>query len=201
METTTKQSAIELLLNPFMAEDAWRWGTNHQCVKDGWRMATDGRVAIRVKTDEADWQFTNDQGKPVRFPSFSGIFDPYIETFTNRNLFAPMVRRQCGACDSTGRTSGVCIECGGSGNSFCHHCEHEHDCDECDGTGTSAIQCAFCEDLQITETDRIDRKYWYAIQSLPDVGIKHIDKLSLFVFAIDGHIGQGVVMHKTIDSE
>lgn len=191
----------EELLKPFTDPDACRYGLQHQWIENGWRMATDGRVAVRIKTGEPDFKPTDDEGRPLKFPNMESIFKQWESHFESQLAFNPMEQQQCGVCDTTGRMSRICEECDGDGRVTCHTCEHEHECDNCDGTGDAVVPCESCKNITVTSTREIDTLFWYRIQRLGEVSMRHVKDQSLFIFKCGDLLGQGIVMHRKTDED
>ncbi len=86
---------------------------------NGWKYATDGRIAVRVPTDEPD-----DSNKPYKRPDASALFKDFnvtgLEAFEIPSLQGVEKIR--------------CYSCDGSGEQTCDM-GHDHECPECDGDG------------------------------------------------------------------
>lgn len=92
-----------------------RYAIGSPWVKGGYRCATDGRICVRMRTDEPDT-------KDVAAPSIKGLFwnDP-------PGAMADMP-------DTTGKTAAInCPLCNASGVHWCQTCESDHECGYCEG--------------------------------------------------------------------
>lgn len=190
-------ATIEEMLAPFVDTEDGRYGLGRQWVIGGWRAATDSRIAVRVKTGEADFVHLDEEGRPLRFPDVASVFDAFRSEFENTSMFSDLVLKSCAKCGNKGRIEERCGECF-LGEAECDKCGHVHKCEDCDGTGKQQVPCSECENLVVSKTFEIDVMYLYRIEKLPGVRILHIPKkkLSLFTFESDGVLGQGMVMHR-----
>lgn len=106
-------------LTPFCSVDETRMAINTPFVFNGWKYATDGRVCVRVPTDEPD-----DSNEPYKRPDASDLFKGFdvsgLETFVIPTLDGVQEKR--------------CPSCNGNGYSICDH-GHDHECEDCDKTG------------------------------------------------------------------
>jgi hypothetical protein len=96
-------------------------------VQDGWRYATNGRVAIRARDNAS-----NSEG---RLPDIAGIFDGGDWTACDAPLPPANGKTQTLRCSAFHEGTGTCKECDGAGTCECPDCDAMHDCGRCDGTG------------------------------------------------------------------
>lgn len=185
------------MLASFVDTEDGRYGLGRQWIRGGWRMATDGRVAVRIQSGEADLSHNDDKGHLMRFPDMGALFEGYRADFDSPEKFEPLSVKPCAACKNTGRIVQRCTECF-MGEAECDKCGHQHKCEMCDGTGKEHVQCTACESLVVSTKFEIDVMFLYRIEKLPNVRILHVPKkeLSLFTFNSDGVPGQGMVMHR-----
>lgn len=189
-------SVVELLA-PFVNSEDGRYAIGRQWIKGGWRMATDGQVAVRINSGEADLIHVDDTGHQLRFPDMPSLFESHREKFEAVDTFTPLFVKPCDTCKNTGRIIQHCTECF-MGEAECDKCGHQHKCDNCDGTGEEQVPCTSCENLVVSNKFEIDVMYLYWIQKLPGARIRHLPKneISLFTFEFDGMPGQGMVIHR-----
>ncbi len=106
-------------LQPFCSVDETRMAICTPFVLNGWKYATDGRIAVRIPTDEPD-----DSNEPYRRPNASALFEGFnvegLQSFEIPTLDGAQVIE----CDS----------CNGDGCAICDM-GHEHECPDCDGDG------------------------------------------------------------------
>lgn len=173
-------------------------------VRDGFRYATDGRIAVRIAAvGEA-----NTDGKS---PNCGEVFGPIDFSAGFAPLPVEYERKQngegnCHACDGMGETSDEsvplqkikCDECDGTGGTECRTCGHEDYCDECDGKGSwDARPCPVC-DGEGTETryravfDGVgfDAHYLRLIAALPNP--EYAISKGMMAFRFTG--GEGLLM-------
>lgn len=197
---TSPTSVFEAAIQPFVSGETSRYGLQHQWVLDGWRMASDSRIGVRVLTGEPNYQWMSDEGYTPRVPRMESIFAPYADILINEHLFTPINIQDCAECSSTGRVMSFCDECAGDGDVRCSHCDHVSECVKCKGKGQLLVHCSSCDDMPVSESHSIDCLYRYKIQALPHVRICHVEKkdVSLFLFDVDGMPGQGIVMQLSL---
>lgn len=103
-------------LQPFCSVDETRASLMTPWVFNGWQYATDGRICIRIKTDEMD-----DSNEPYKRPDVSMLFADFnvegLEPFEIPTLDG-VILHECEDCDGTGEQT----------------CDmgHKHECPECD---------------------------------------------------------------------
>jgi len=110
---------LNIELQDFCSTDDCRESIMTPFVRDGWKYATDGRIMVRIKTDEPD-----DSGQPHKRPNAAKLFEGFdvskLEAFNLPEL--------------KGVENQTCRYCSGNGVQTCS-LGHDHDCDECDTTG------------------------------------------------------------------
>ena len=84
---------------------------------NGWKYATDGKIAVRVPTDEPD-----DSSEPHKRPDAAAIFRGFDVT----GLVPFAIPELQGVKEKK------CSSCNGRGYSTCDH-GHDHKCNDCDG--------------------------------------------------------------------
>lgn len=138
------------VLKAFLSTDITRKFITKPVVYEGKKYFTDGRVAVRVPTDEP-----NTDGD---IPGVSGIFDKGRENTTKdlawsvwpeaSDLKRSIVDQEdkCGACGGLGTEVVECETCGGWGQVECTLCSHETACDDCNGVGSIPVggTCSTC---------------------------------------------------------
>jgi hypothetical protein len=136
---------MKTLFLEFCDPESTRYCLSEPFVQNGFLCATDGRIAVQARCDEADTE-----GK---FPKMSFVIDQdaMCETKWEPSDIG------CGNCGGKGSTtttkcheckgSGVCENCSGSGEETCLSCDRDHECDECDGSGN----CHECDGDGIVE--------------------------------------------------
>ena len=145
--------------------------------------ATDTCIAIRFEARlySGEW-YSGDRRKP----KIDEVLHP-CESITDR--FPLPELPACAACGGRGEITSTCPECGGSGNVICD-LDHEHDCDNCDGTGDATDRC--CK-VKIGNRE-IVRKYANKLALLPNLmwGVESDNPKGAVFFWFDG--GCGAVM-------
>ena len=177
-----------------------RYDLTKQCVRNGWRYATDARILCRIKTNEPDCEPVREDGSKSRFPDVAGVMKPHEEAFGFPSEFSTLTRIPCKVSNDTGLVTVSCDRCGGSGICECR-CGDEHDCGYCDGVGHDEENCEECW-LVIAPGVRIAAKYEKKIADIPGAVIRHLinGRCSLFLFEFDGMAGQGLVCHHRDDN-
>lgn len=91
-------------------------------VRDGYECATDGRMAIRRKTDK---------------PSDGGGFATFHDVFKGHPIASALVSEIAdpGVPDVVVGNATDCEKCHGCGEIECDECGHTNDCKQCDGRG------------------------------------------------------------------
>lgn len=106
-------------LQPFCSVDECRMGLMTPWAFNGWKYATNGRMAVRIPTDEP-----NDSNEPYKRPDASALFKDFnvdgLESFEIPTLDG-MIQKECRHCE-------------GSGEQTCDM-GHDHECPDCDGDG------------------------------------------------------------------
>jgi len=110
---------MEIDLQPFCSVDDYRPGLMTPWAFNGWKYATDGRMAVRVPTDEPD-----DSNEPHKRPNAAAIFQGFDVT----GLVSFAIPKLKGVHEKK------CPSCNGYGHSTCDH-GHQHECTDCDETG------------------------------------------------------------------
>lgn len=93
--------------------------------------STNGHIAAKIK----DHLCIKKYEKIEKYPNVESIFSQHKpveeKTFSVDNLFNSIMKIE--ACFRPEKIK--CGECEGSGVCICHHCDSEHECNECDGDG------------------------------------------------------------------
>lgn len=189
----------EEFLTRFTDQTVTRYDLSRQCVRKGWRYATDAAILCCIKTGEPDFEPVREDGRPSRFPDVYSVVRQHESVFADPSQFVPLHRTPCASCNDTGTISFKCDRCGGSGICCCR-CGDEHDCTYCDGSGNDEDDCRECQ-LTIKPGVYIAAKYVRKIADIPGVVISHHPekRCSPFLFQFDGMAGQGVVCHRLDD--
>ena len=148
---------LPMNLSAFCSQDIYRHELQTPWHFHGYTYATDGRVAVRIPTEEPDSPLKlimPGQEKVKDRPSHS------IESLFNsmryrqqEEVFPPAIpeapAKPCTSCKGNGY-SRRCEECHGSGEVICPTCGHEHECRDCNGMGRvltssqSGMPCPDC---------------------------------------------------------
>ena len=106
--------------------------------KDGISYATNGKIAVFCQgeygiKDDGDFP---DLSAFLKLDEFKNLPDGYPI-----NLEYLAKNKPCDNCsaDITKPQTAQCNECYGTGEVECYECGHEHDCDDCNGTGRKVI--------------------------------------------------------------
>ncbi len=180
----------------FTAEDDTSFELSRVYVKNGFKCASDGRVAVMVKCDEPDTE-----GK---FPNLTDCFGGTYTNITPIQIKQPVTLEcECQMCIN-GRVwcnYQECVLCHGTGRCACG-CPTEHDCFDCDGRGgkhTEAKTCRFCEGINkgFSELEIMGNFYKghyvrLAQRELPNLKAVGIGKQGMLIFEFDG--GQCAIM-------
>lgn len=106
-------------LQPFCSVDETRMAICTPFVFNGWKYATDGRICVRIQTDEPD-----DSNEPCKRPNAAMLFKGFnvdgLEAFEIPTLDGVKLIK--------------CEGCGGAGEQTCDM-GHDHECPDCDGDG------------------------------------------------------------------
>lgn len=155
----------------------FRYAIETTWATDGWLYATDSRICVRAKTDEAD--------TIGKFPPTTKLF---IDKWRDTPLKLPvMVEPKVTKCDDCGGTGffSTCPRCEGTGSVECSE-GHDHDCGACNGSGKDKsgkpIQCDSCEDGKIYEWPVFD----FGVVALGGKYVSIMLKHGCRVFAWDG---------------
>lgn len=106
-------------LQDFCSVDETRMSICTPFVFNGWKYATDGRICVRIQTNEPD-----DSNEPYKRPDASALFKGFnvdgLESFEIPKLDGVKIIE--------------CERCGGTGEQTCDM-GHNHECPNCDGDG------------------------------------------------------------------
>ena len=172
----------------------------------GFRYATDGRIAVRVPTDEPD---SDDLSKQPANGDVTSAFPPIGDLLGQWSDATPIMRECCCIeCEGEREVGGdKCPGCDGDGEVRCPTCWRNHDCDECGGHGKiNRKRCPRCQGKMVGAFEQavayrfqtghaIAAKYYESIARLPNAryGKKSLLDMPLR-FTFDG--GDGVVMRR-----
>lgn len=134
-----------LNLSKFCSLDPTRVVLNQPFTWGPWTYATDGRILVRVpaRGDEP----APLQGCPTA-DNVEGLLNnaqPMPEPVTLRLPEKLWEDLPCPICKGKGKAS-ACPTCEGSGEVTCSECNHEHDCDDCHGSGLQVGGEKACEE-------------------------------------------------------
>jgi len=171
-------------------------------VVGGWRYATDGRIAVRVPAP----------GEPDAERFIKTIPGVFAWNGSAQRAWPDtgevLAQGSCWDCKGYGLLGRAkCEECGGTGETVCHHCGNETECEECDGDGFlgTGEHCATCGGkghcvrtaYRMVGEFAVRGDYDALIRSLPGVRWLGNDVANNNVhFVFDG--GEGVVMRLVI---
>lgn len=152
--------------------------------------ATDGKIAIRLD----DWH--EKEFEPFdKIPSMKGIFD----SIRNVREWTPIPEVPvCEKCNNTGIFESECESCDGRKSSYCDHCEKDHSCPCCEGSGKGPKECHSDNELYYCNVPlfnrRIQSRLFAKIAPLPsvEIGVANNDSTERVYFRFTG--GIGVVM-------
>lgn len=162
-------------LQPFCSINECRMGIMTPFAFNGWKYATDGRVCVRVKTDEPD-----DSGEPHKRPDASKLFAGFnVEGLQPFDIPPPK-----------GLATNRCRYCNGNGVRTCD-LGHDHDCDECDGTGE--VEEWPSQDIGAC---RFSERYLSKIITLPGLKFYPTSAENPALFTFDGGEGTLAQMRK-----
>jgi len=186
-------------LELFTAKEDTRYELSKVFVKNGYKCATDGRVAVRIKCDEPDTEgnfpdLNECLEKKTTFPGPVEIEKPSVEA-----------NKLCEKCHKgkIGYDFEICSVCEGSSECQCTECENIHECEHCRGEGghyTKNKTCHYCdgsmnkyEDLEIN--GRFYKGYYVklAYEELPNlIAIAQNSETGMLLLNFDG--GQCAIM-------
>lgn len=135
-----KMKETKLDLTPFCAGEDTRYALTKTFVTDGHLTATDGRIIVRIPTEEPE---IND--RPV--PDIAALFNKQFEEFPAFDMYSiNMVRIKCSLCAGKGKVKLDCETCGGDGRCMCPCCGSDTYCEDCDGDGKASdeVDCYQC---------------------------------------------------------
>jgi len=146
-------------LTRFCADENLRYNLDHPWVRGGYKIATDGRICVRVKTDEPDTV----PGEGERYPDIDALFkelDEKIAAWHPMPTALPYNAPSWDNCPVCGGSAqlGCCPQCGMFGGRD----KDLLDCRHCDGKGTLELVCSITLDKR-----RYSVEYIRDIMSLP----------------------------------
>lgn len=194
-------------LEPFYKLGAFcSFGLRPPFVLSGHRYATDGRIMVRVPTDDAD--------APIDPVSWLVSVQSIIADINQRDCSVPWPykpgdivpdRKPCDYCGGSGKAPKICGECNGYGEVICQTCGEGYvDCKACQGTGRFGESAERCEDCDGTGKEEawpavpigclhIGGYYAMAVAGLPNPRYAEPSpKDDRIWFTFDG--GEGVLM-------
>jgi hypothetical protein len=194
-------------LNKFCGEDNCRYSTGSPFVRGKWKYATDGRICIRVPTDEPETDVLNTRDAASLFTA--RIFPepwPPADYLQGEIPCADCVdgNMRCEKCNGDEFGCDECNYTGCAGPK--RKCDHSTICKciECGGRGIVLIDCKTCNGCGLVIGDVgtmvgisfISAHYDRLIRELPNVRYSRAsDYRSMIYFSFDG--GEGIVMPRT----
>lgn len=203
---TTESAAIDW--QAFCGDPAGWLGFANPWVRERRQCASDAYILVTQPTEATD---TSDGVRRVNV-------DAVLKGFELASDWqAPPELEPCGMCAGAGVVKlpkrpcpcggkSTCRECGGKGYRVCN-LGHEHDCDECDGTGHA---CDDCGDTGVLEAEdikcrcreklvsvgglNIRRHHAWLISRLPEVEIGRCQDVEDIVYIRFAGDGRGAVM-------
>ena len=178
---------------------------------NGGAYATDGRIAVRIPTDNADSEGNNERRR-------KDVEKLFVENENANHEFAPWppmpaepLEQECPQCNGSGAQLISCDNCD-DGYRECRECGHEGTCEQCNGSGkvyapnTICVLCDGKRKISMPKNQRVGELIVaaynvYRITRLPNVRyvLNHEMPCDYVCFVFDGG-GQGIVM-KTNDAE
>ncbi len=131
--TTVEPSSLDslpLIFAACVSSESSRYGIDKPFVRDGYVCATDGRIAVRMKT-----QMPSTPGSTPKIEDLNWNKGYKSVPIDLPNLGDEPKDKKCSKCDGIGRADFLCDKCDGYGDSECFECGHEKDCVACDGLG------------------------------------------------------------------
>ena len=211
--TTKTESKLPAIFAACCANDDTRYDMNQPWRHGGYIYATDSRICVRMKDDPAIELPLVDEERTL---------PPVQELFLNANLSPTkfsiegieikIKMAKCLDCGGTGKESGECDKCDGTGYAECPECRHEDLCDECDGTGERGRtdkDCTVCNGAKVkpdlTIVHNFDGKFClshYYIDLLQRHGVTHVspnrDKSETLAVSFSVGEVEGLVMPNSI---
>ncbi len=132
--------SVAIALEAFCGEGGSRHAFTKPFVRGGWRNATDGRILVRVPSNEPDTE-----GK---WPKMGELF---LRKWNRINAVALVVpgrgTEECRDCYGTRFIHIECCDCEGSGSCECNDCGDRHKCAACRGRGVvrTGRDCRVCQ--------------------------------------------------------
>lgn len=179
-------------LQPFCDTEDVRYALSTPWVKGGWRYATDGRICVRVTTDEADSPTYNEDG--LKRPGADRLFDDFPpdgfedmpKSLDEQVDDAPDAPRLCECAKLV-----LCPKC--KGDDWCDKCvawegeivKANQKCETCGGKGELPRV------YQGIGNEWFDKWYLDKMRALPNLLVQSLDKNRL-AFVFDG--GEGLLM-------
>lgn len=188
-------------LKPFCAAEQGRYLIDTPWVKGGWKNATDGKLLVRLRTDEPDTPVDEKAPRPNTTPLFDASMNACRGTKSDLLPFpihsGERDKADCMFCNGTGAGSDVCKTCDGKGE--CPHCEAI--CPDCDGTGDIRNYSKACKECDgdghgfvpmVLDGYKIAAIYARKINTLQNVRYVAQTWPNAMYFVFDG--GEGLVM-------
>jgi hypothetical protein len=176
-------------------------------VRGGWKYATDGKIIIRIKTDEPE----SETGIGITKASCEHVIGLVLECPTSAEMWPKSDGKtqsvKCEICKGYGKSGVVeCPECDGEGEVECYHCGHDMECEKCFGEGNIVdknspvcVSCGGVGQIEIPADQMIKNNVWIGgeyfckISELPNVRyVPAIEPCLPLRFFFDG--GDGVIM-------
>lgn len=121
MPNTMTTDQLRKLFKPFCAKETGRYMINDPWVKDGYLIATNGRICVRIPVADADSPPVTEPYPPMQDLPWKSEYEDPIEI----PEIPELAKEQCMACN-------------GHGVHSCPDCDHRHECGNCKGTGEVA---------------------------------------------------------------
>jgi len=186
--------------------EANKWDIAFPWIKNGWKVATDARICIRLPAPGE-----MDTDSITRFPETEDALFGKFDATKCDTPFPPHSGETkeitCGECKGTGKENTECPDCNGDGEKHCPACDNFTTCGQCSGRGVipSAINCPVCDGVgnknmptdNIVAGKKLAGKYVVLINSLPNVKYWNGgEPYAALHFIADGGL-QGLLMPKT----
>lgn len=184
--------SVAIALEAFCGEGNTRYAFTKPFVRGGWRSATNGRVLVRVPSNEPDTE--------GNWPKTGELFLQKWRKINPVLLMLPARGEEdCWDCYGTRTRHVECELCKGNGNCSCE-CGHKHKCGVCAGRGSVKLDgvCFECQgtgkeyqDVKIGWLNCTGRHIARIAQNLPDPRAVAISSGAVR-FEFDG--GEGLLM-------
>jgi len=160
-------SRLDYILKHFTANDTFRPALNLPCTIGDYTYASNTHVAIRIENSRLQRKYELPAGeKPINFESF---FNGYTDKVGAKKLNIYELLEAVNSFDiELVYKVSRCENCS-DGEVLCESCNHHHECEDCEGTGTriEKFNKPYLKIVRYKNSENIVKNYFLINNELP----------------------------------